>query len=264
MLVAVAAFLILAVPVSLAGWFFGSAISPGHRSPTDPSRLQDVLTGCDSTILRPYSHLAPGQRGCGNLVLGSQLFSVDCAKRSSIQQANLDVAVSRFGEAQPGQLNAKYGTCLMTAGSGEIVQIAPTQVEAGDGIFVLDFAASGWASTEVGLRLRCSQSTCVGITVNSKGEYGVREAAAEADGTITTTIKAKGGLGPDQFWSDYPNRLLVRAKGGTLDVFINGIPLYRGHTEVSKPGLLIISNHNTDESKTSVVWVKDLQIFKTP
>jgi hypothetical protein len=33
---------------------------------------------------------------------------------------------------------------------------------------------------------------------------------------------------------------------------------------VTKPGLVIVSNHNTDESKTSVVWLRELQIYKAP
>jgi hypothetical protein len=264
MVLALAAFLILAAPASLAGWFFGSAISADHPSPTDMSRFQDVLSGCDNSMLRPSTHLSAGQRACGNLVLGSQLFSVDCASPSSVRRAGLEVAVSRFGQSQPGQLSTQYGSCLMTAASGEVLEMAPAQVQAGDGVFVVDFAHSGWASTEVGLRLRCTQSTCLGITLTSGGEYSVREAATDADGTITNTVRAKGSVGPGQFWRDFPNRLLVRARGATLDVFINRVPLYRGPTEVTKPGLVIVSNHNTDESKTSVVWLKDLQIFKTP
>jgi hypothetical protein len=264
MILALAAFLVLAAPASIAGWIFGSAISADHPSPTDVSRFQDVLSGCDSSMLRPSTHLSPGQRACGNLVLGSQVFSVDCASASSVTRAGLEVAVSRFGQSEPGQLSTQYGSCLMTVASGEVMEVAPTQVQAGDGVFVVDFAHSGWASTEVGLRLRCTQTNCLGITLNTTGEYVVREAGADADGTITNVVRAKGNLGPGQFWRDFPNRLLVRARGATLEVFINRVPLYRGPTEVTKPGLVIVSNHNTDESKTSVVWLRELQIYKAP
>jgi hypothetical protein len=225
--------------------------------------MREAVRGCDSSLLQPDAKLVAGRKGCGELRLGSQLLAIDCSSQTSFDQA-VDVAAldasGRTGGA--GTISVSDGSCLVTVPSGEVMLMAPQRLDPADGVVVADFTPTKSANSVVGLEVRCSREACLDISLSTRGEYRILEVTSQKAGTSRQLAQGKlpssAQIRPDQ-----PNRLLVRYKGSSLVVYLNGGHLYSGRTAVPESGTVIFFNRNI-EKKTSALKVGGLRIFEAP
>lgn len=250
---AIAAFLLLAVPVSLSGW----ALAGGH-SITDLNALGRAVSGCDSSALLPNANLVAGGKFCGGLRVGKQILSVDCHSRTSVDQNLVFGALDSSGNpGGKGSVALANGSCVMTAPTGEAVGAEAQQLQPGDGVVVADFTPPLDMNTNIVLDLRCSQSACISVLLAMDGTYKVAELSDAVGGVRqlagTQAVTARLRLGR-------PNRLIASFKGSNLSIFLNGGAIFSGTTAVPTAGSVLFLTRNVGQ-KSSVVKLGSIKIY---
>ncbi len=196
--------------------------------------------------LKPGANPKPGEGGISCPRLGSSVFTLPLDDSQPLPVLGKDASGNTVVALMETPRN---GAIVLVAEPHDPGVAAPgtgPDQAVGDVVAVADFKPIGAPDARFGIVLRCTKAGCITVAVDPKGTFDMGDYGGNTKPT-SNVIRGAARVPTAKV-----SRLVVEAKGATVEAWFNGEPLGRFSTGITAPGVVAFLDADLDAMPAEV------------